>query len=122
MVEKIFWIEEMTTNKNKKEEVKAADKQLRDYELVFVVNPEVSEDALETTIKNVSQFIAGKGGVVSEEAHWGKRKLAYPIKRHLEGNYVLTRCKMMPTWAKELDASLKISEDILRHLLLKVGS
>ncbi len=111
-----------TKKSSKKEEVKTEEQQLRDYELVLVVNPEGAEDALEATINNVNQFITGKGGVISEEERWGKRKLAYPINRHLEGNYVLTRCKMRPNWAKELDANLNISEEVLRHLLLKVGS
>ncbi len=112
----------MATNKSKKEETKAEESQLRDYELVLVVSPEVAEDTFEVALNNISQFITGKGGVISGEERWGKRKLAYPIKRHLEGNYVLTRCKMKPTWARELEANLKISEEILRHLLLKVGS
>lgn len=111
----------MAINKNKKEETKTEAERLQDYELVLVVSPEVNEDAFEATLKNVSQFITGKGGVISEEERWGKRKLAYPIKRSLEGNYVLTRCKMSPNWAKELDANLNISENVLRHLLLKVG-
>ena len=111
----------MAISKNKKEEAKVEVEQLQDYELVLVVSSEVGEDALETALKNVSQFITGKGGVISEEERWGNRKLAYPIKRSREGNYVLTRCKMSPAWAKELDANLNISEDVLRHLLLKVG-
>lgn len=110
----------MVRSRTKKEEAKAEETQLRDYELVIVVSPETAEDALEAALKNVNQFIAGKGGVVSEAERWGKRKLAYPIKSHLEGNYVLTRCRMKPAWAKELDANLNLSEDILRHLLLKV--
>lgn len=110
----------MARSKNKKEEVKTEEKQLRDYELVIVVSPEANEDALETALNNVNQFITGKGGVVSEEERWGKRRLAYPIKSHLEGNYVLARCSMRPSWAKELDANLNISEDVLRYLLLKV--
>lgn len=111
----------MAISKNKKEETKAEAEQLQDYELVLVVSSEVGEDALEATLKNVNQFITGRGGVISEEERWGKRKLAYPIKSSLEGNYVLTRCRMRPAWAKELDANLNISEDLLRHLLLKVG-
>ncbi len=110
----------MTRSKSKKEETKTEEAQLRDYELVIVVSPEASEDALEAALNNVNQFITGKGGVISEEERWGKRKLAFAIKSHLEGNYVLTRCRMRPTWAKELDANLNISEDVLRHLLLKV--
>jgi small subunit ribosomal protein S6 len=111
----------MARSKSKKEEAKTEETQLRDYELVIVVDPEASEDALNATLNNVNQFITGKGGVVSDEERWGKRKLAFVIKSHLEGNYVLTRCRMKPTWAKELDANLNISEDVLRHLLLKVN-
>jgi small subunit ribosomal protein S6 len=112
----------MATSRSKKEEVKIEEEPLRDYELVLVVNPEVAEGALETALNSVHQFITGKGGVVAEKEEWGKRKLAFPIKRHLEGNYILTRCRMKPSWARELDANLNISEDILRHLLIKVGS
>jgi len=110
----------MALKKTSKEAVKIEDKQLRDYELVFVVNPEAEEAILETVVNNVSQFITGKGGVISEVERWGKRKLTHPIKHFLEGSYVVSRFKMSPTWSKELEASLQISEDILRHLLIKV--
>jgi len=105
-----------------KEALKTEDKQSRDYELVFIVSPEVESEALETTIGNVSQFITGKGGVITGEERWGKRKLTYPIKRFVEGSYVLTKFKMEPTWSRELEANLQISEDVLRHLLINVGS
>jgi small subunit ribosomal protein S6 len=101
-------------------EVKTEEKQLRDYELVFITSPEVNEEALEAMVGNVSQFITGKGGEITDEERWGKRRLAYPIKRFLEGNYVLTRFKMQPMWSKELEASLQISEEILRHLLIRI--
>jgi len=93
----------------------------REYELVFIVNPEVVDEALENAINGVSQFVTGKGGTVSQVEQWGKRKLAYPLKRFLEGNYVLARFKMRPQWSKELEANLQISENILRHLLVKIG-
>ncbi len=106
----------------KKETVKVEDKRLNDYELVFVISPEVVDDALEATINNISQFISNKGGDVSEVEKWGKRKLAYPLQKFLEGNYVLTRFKMNPAWSKELEASLHISDQILRHMLVKLNS
>jgi len=108
----------MASNNN--EELKTEDKQLRDYELVFIISPEVEEETLEATVGSVNQFITGKGGVISDEERWGKRKLAYPIRRFLEGNYVLTRFKMKPIWSKELEANLQISEEVLRHLLIKI--
>jgi small subunit ribosomal protein S6 len=68
----------------------------------------------------VSQFISSKKGIVSEVDKWGKKRLAYPIKRFVEGTYVLVRFKMGPEQSKELEANLHISEEILRHLLIKL--
>ena len=99
-----------------------ADEQLRDYEMVLVISPEIAEEESEATIDNVSQFITEKGGVVSEIEKWGKRRLAYPIRHFVEGSYVLTRFKLKPAFGKELEANLRISEEVLRHLLIKLGS
>ena len=94
---------------------------LRDYELVLVISPQVAEEEFEITLDNVSRFITGKGGVISGIERWGKRRLAYPIRHFAEGNYVLTRFKLKPVFGKELEANLRISEDILRHLLIRLG-
>ena len=96
--------------------------QLRDYELVLVISPEVAEEEFEATVDNVSRFITGKGGVISDIERWGKRKLAYPIRSFVEGSYVLARFKLKPAFGKELGANLQISEKVLRHLLIRVGS
>ena len=96
--------------------------QLRDYELVIIISPEVAAEKLESTIDNISRHITGKGGVISDIERWGKRKLAYPIKHFVEGSYVLTRFKMKPAFGKELEANLEISEEVLRHLLIKSDS
>ncbi len=96
--------------------------QLRDYELVFITNPELAAEKFEATIDNVCRFITGKGGVVSDVERWGKRKLAYPIRHFMEGNYVLTRFKLKPAFGKELEANLRISEEVLRHLLIRLNS
>ena len=98
----------------------AEDTQLRDYELVVVISPEVADEALDTAIDNTSQFITGKGGIISNVERWGKRKLAYPIRHFVEGNYVLTQFQSRPELGKELEANLEISEDVLRHLLIKI--
>lgn len=112
----------MTPRKKSAEAVKAEGNQLPDYELVFIVNPEVAEETLQTAIGGVTQFITSKGGTVAAEERWGKRKLAYPIKRFREGSYVLTQFKLAPKWCQELETNLRISENILRHLLVKLGS
>lgn len=93
---------------------------MRDYELVLIISPEVAEENLAAVTDRVSQFITEKGGTIIEVNHWGRRKLAYPIRRFLEGNYTLTQFRLEPGVTGELKASLSISEEILRHLLVRV--
>jgi small subunit ribosomal protein S6 len=97
-------------------------KNLRDYELVVIISPEVADDSLDGVVDNISRLITQDGGTVDEVDRWGKRKLAYPIKHFLEGNYVLFRCKLKPASGKELEANLRISEEVLRHLLVRLDS
>lgn len=105
----------------KKQAVETQETKSRDYELVYIIQPELEEDSVESRIDGISQFISNNNGTISEVERWGKKKLAYPIKHFLEGSYVLTRFTLSPTHCKELDENLKISEDILRHLLIKVS-
>ncbi len=88
------------------------------YELTIIVSPEESDEALETAIEGVSQFITNKGGTVAEVARWGKKRLAYPIKHFNEGNYILLRFQLLPSQTRELKNNLRISEKLLRHLLI----
>jgi small subunit ribosomal protein S6 len=106
----------------KKIERKAIIRGSQNYELVYVLTPELADEILETKINDISQFITGREGIIDAVDKWGKRRLAYPIKHFQEGNYVLTKFKMNPAKCKELEANLRISEDIVRHLLIKVGS
>ncbi len=103
-----------------KKVVEVEDKQLRDYELIMIISPEVVEEKFDATIDSVSRFITEKGGTISDVERWGKRRLAYPIEHFMEGSYVLTRFSLKPTLSKELEANLQISEEVLRHLLVKI--
>ncbi len=103
-----------------KDETKASEIAQNDYELVFIVSPDVTDEALEPMVNNITQLITSRGGAIVEVARWGRKKLAYPIKHLLEGNYVLVKFKLDPSANKELENSLKISEKILRHLIIKM--
>jgi len=103
-----------------KKVVEVEDNQLRDYELVVIISPEVVEEQFDATIDNVSQFITEKGGTIADVERWGKKRLAYPIEHFMEGSYVLTRFRLKPALSKELEANLQISEEVLRHLLVKI--
>ncbi len=91
---------------------------MTDYELVTVISPEVDGERLPEIIEQVGKFITDEGGVVESTEQWGIRKLAYPIKKFMEANYVLTRFKLEPNLTKKLGAELRASEEILRHLIV----
>jgi small subunit ribosomal protein S6 len=95
---------------------------LRNYELVLIVSPQLNDESFDATIDKYSRFITGKGGTVEDTQRWGKRKLAYPIKHFGEGNYVLLKFRMKPAVSRELEANLRISEEIVRHLLVNMDS
>lgn len=107
--------------KKKEDTAVAVDTRQEEYELVYIIRPDVSDEAANEKVESISQFITAREGVIDDVQKWGKRKLAYPIKQCLEGTYVLVRFKMGPSKCQELESSLKISEDILRHLLVKAG-
>jgi small subunit ribosomal protein S6 len=91
------------------------------YELVLIISPEVVDEEMPDFITKLSELVNKVGGSVDEVNQWGRRKLAYPIKRSMEGNYVLTKVKMKPALTKELEANLRLSGKILRHLLIRSG-
>jgi small subunit ribosomal protein S6 len=94
---------------------------LRDYELTVIISPDVADEEIPATIEKVGRFITDRGGSITEVNQWGRRKLAYPIRNHREGNYVLTQFKMEPRSTADLEASLGLSEEVLRHLLVRLS-
>ncbi len=92
---------------------------LRPYELMVVIAPDAKEEQIAGVMDRVSRQIAEKGGSVESQDLWGRRRLAYPIKRHFEGTYILSRLQMAPESAADLDAQLRINEQVLRHLLIR---
>ncbi len=92
---------------------------MRDYELILVISPEADEEQASTTVERISRFITERGGSVSHREQWGMRRLAYPIQKFHEGNYVVTELALDPARAPELEASITASTEVLRHLLVK---
>jgi small subunit ribosomal protein S6 len=93
---------------------------LRNYELTVIFSPQIAEGDFPVAIEKVSQFIIQRGGSVTELNQWGRRRLAYPIKRFMEGNYVLTQFNFEPKLIAELETNLRMSDDILRYLIVKL--
>lgn len=92
---------------------------MRDYELVMVISPDTAD--VETQVNRYQQFILDRGGEVRQVDRWGRRKLAYPIHRHMEGEYVVAQFRLDPDRIRELENSLRLSEDVIRHLVVKLS-
>jgi small subunit ribosomal protein S6 len=89
----------------------------RDYEIGFILNPEVSEEQTRTILERIEQIVARYDGQVIKVNQWGRRRLAYPIEHHRDGFYVFIDTILTPETVSELDRTLKVSEEVLRHLI-----
>ena len=101
------------------EKVNAQEK-VNEYELIVIFKPDSSEEKLTAAVENVKKFITARGGAISDTKSWGKRRLAYPIKHSIEGNYIMFKFTMKPNQNREFETNLRITEDVLRHLLVKI--
>ena len=93
---------------------------MRDYELVMLVSPDVGDEGLPATVERVSQFIQERGGEIKNVDQWGRRRLAYPIRRFNEGFYVVTQFALDPQAVRALEGNLDLAEDVLRHLVVRL--
>ena len=92
---------------------------MRMYENVIVFNPQLEEENLEKAINRVEEVIKNANGEVTKIDRWGKRRLAYEIKGFTEGFYLFVEMNTPSSTAQELDRVLKISDDVIRHLIIK---
>ena len=93
---------------------------MRSYELVFIVHPEVDGDDLTAVVETVEGLVKRSGGEVTKVDLWGLRRLAYPIQKQGEGQYVLMRLELEPQGVAELERGLVLTEQIMRHLVVSV--
>ena len=91
----------------------------RDYELGFILNPEVNEEQTRTILERIEQIVSNYGGQIMRVNQWGRRRLAYPIERNRDGFYVFIDMILTPETVSELDRTLKVSEEVIRHLIKK---
>ena len=92
---------------------------MRDYEVLYIVRADLDDDKVQSAVKRVNTLIERSGGRTEKTNLWGKRKLAYEVKHQKEGAYVLQDFQLEPDRVPELEASLKITEEVLRHLIVR---
>lgn len=92
----------------------------RQYELVYVVSPSATEQEVTDLHVQIEAIVARFGAVLAKSENWGRRKLAYEIGGHKEATYVLEVIDGTGDVMKEIDRRLKVSEQVLRHLVVRV--
>ncbi len=90
------------------------------YELMYVVRPTTDEQALAALNEKVEKFIANAGGEILRRDDWGKRRLAFPITKFTEGFYRVLQFKLTASAVRYLERNLKLTEEILRHIVTRV--
>jgi small subunit ribosomal protein S6 len=91
---------------------------MRNYELGFILHPNVEQTDVTQAVEKVGQYITASGGQVTSVDVWGRRALAYPIRKQREGTYVFLQAQIGPQAVGELERNLKLDEAILRYLLI----
>ncbi len=88
---------------------------MRNYEVIFIVHPDLDENALNGVVDRVKGWITEAGGTIAKVDLWGRRRLAYVIRKQREGQYVLVQAEMAPAFGAELDRNLRFLEPVIRH-------
>jgi small subunit ribosomal protein S6 len=93
---------------------------MRRYELMLVLRPDVPDDRSQALVDRTTRGIVTAGGQIVKVAPWGRRRLAYQIDRHREGSYHIILFESPPEAIVELEHTLLITEEVLRHLVTRV--
>jgi small subunit ribosomal protein S6 len=91
---------------------------VRDYELMYIVRPDVDDDGLRAAVDSVRSLIEGQGGEVHKTTMWGKRRLAYEVKHLRDGHYVIAELRLDGSKVAEVERALRIHDTVFRHLLV----
>lgn len=91
---------------------------MRHYELGLIFHPQVEQPDVTQAVEKVKQYLTTSGGEVASVDVWGRRALAYPIRKQREGTYVFFQARLDPQAVQTLERNLKLDEQVLRYLLL----
>jgi small subunit ribosomal protein S6 len=92
----------------------------RQYELVYIVSPEATEQEIADLHTQIEQIVQRYHGTFDKTENWGRRKLAYDIGKHREGNYVVETITGSGELVKEIDRRLRVIDQVIRHLIVRV--
>lgn len=90
------------------------------YESTFIVRPDVSSQQVEALVATMSELVQNNGGTVAKNEYWGLKSLAYRVNKNRKGHYVMLGLDAPPPAVAELERNLRINEDVLRYLTVRV--
>jgi small subunit ribosomal protein S6 len=93
---------------------------VRRYELMLVLRPDAPDDRTQAILERTTRQVTDAGGQIVKAAPWGRRRLAYQIDRYREGSYHIIHFDAPPEAIGDLERTLLITEDVLRHLIVRV--
>jgi len=93
---------------------------MREYEIVFIAHPDLEENALNEVTEKVKGWVTEAGGSVTKADFWGRRRLAYAIRKQKEGQYILLKVKLEPTSVVGIERNLRFLEPVLRFAISQV--
>jgi small subunit ribosomal protein S6 len=93
---------------------------MRDYEVVIILQPDLDETAVGEAIERVKSWITDAGGSIEKVDLWGKRRLAYRIRKQRDGIYVLIQAKMETSFTAELERNLQLFEIVMRFMITRM--
>ena len=93
---------------------------MRKYELVCIVQPDLDETAFKGAVERVQSWVTEAGGSVDKVDVWGRRRLAFPIHKQRDGQYVLLNVTLDPKSASDLERNIRYLETVLRHMLTAI--
>ena len=92
---------------------------MREYEIMVIIRADLAEDDLTSQVEDIKGWITTQEGTINEVTHWGRRRLAYPIARQQDGYYILFKTELPPLAPIELERTLRITEGVLRYLVVR---
>ncbi len=93
---------------------------MRQYEVAYIVHPELDETAFKDVVARVQGLIENGEGKVTKAELWGKKRLAYEIRKQKEGQYVFLQTEMPPSFCTELERNLRLLEPVMRFMITQV--
>lgn len=91
---------------------------MRNYEVILIVHPDLDESAMKGVVDRVQSWIQDAGGSIDKVDQWGKRRMAYSIRKQREGQYVYFETQFAPTFSAELERNLRLLEPVMRYSII----